>query len=309
MRLPANEAMGAQPRLCIALRYPRRAARLPLHRRPRRVAHGRADRPGGGGRGRGGRRALPRTAPARARARPRALAAHPPVRRRRRRRRGGRPRAGRRGASSTPAASACSSSAPTRDHSSASPSISPIGAALDRLRRAVVGRGGLELRKGDHGVFLVALDDSATISPRALAERLVEIADEETGAEGPGGDRPVGVGGPHDLTDARRSYREACDAVTVAERIERFGRIATWDELGAYRTLLALPGRRRRRRAAPRACSSSSTTRPTRRSSERSRPTSTSRATRRRPRRPSDPAPGDALLPPQPPSRRSPARG
>ncbi len=116
-----------------------------------------------------------------------------------------------------------------------------VGAALDRLRRAVVGRGGLELRKGDHGVFLVALDDSATISPRALAERLVAIADEETSAEGLEVTTRIGVGGPYDLGDARRSYREACDAITVAERVERFGRIATWDELGAYRTLARFP--------------------------------------------------------------------
>ena len=51
----------------------------------------------------------------------------------------------------------------------------------------------------------------------------------------------IGVGGTHDLADARRSYREACDAVAVAERVERFGRIATWDELGAYRTLARFP--------------------------------------------------------------------
>ena len=59
-----------------------------------------------------------------------------------------------------------------------------VGAALDRLRRVVAARGGVELRKPDHGVFLVALDDSATISARALAERLLALVDETTGAEG-----------------------------------------------------------------------------------------------------------------------------
>jgi sugar diacid utilization regulator len=112
-----------------------------------------------------------------------------------------------------------------------------VGAALDRLRRVVPARRGLELRKSDHGAFLAALDDSATISPRDLAERLVALVDEE-GLETTA---RVGVGAPHDLADARRSYREACDAVAIAERVERFGRIATWDELGAYRTLARFP--------------------------------------------------------------------
>jgi sugar diacid utilization regulator len=116
-----------------------------------------------------------------------------------------------------------------------------LGAALDRLRRVVPARGGLELRKTDHGAFLVAIDDSATISARALAERLVALVDETTGAEGLDVPTRVGVGGPHDLAGARRSYREACDAAVVAERVERFGRIATWDELGAYRTLARFP--------------------------------------------------------------------
>jgi sugar diacid utilization regulator len=116
-----------------------------------------------------------------------------------------------------------------------------IGAALDRLRRVVAARAGIELRKPDHGVFILSLDDSATISARGLAERLLELVDETTGAEGLDVTTRIGVGAPHDLADARRSYREASDAVAVAERVERFGRIATWDELGAYRTLARFP--------------------------------------------------------------------
>ena len=112
-----------------------------------------------------------------------------------------------------------------------------IGAALDRLRRDVPGRRGVALRRPDHGVFLVAIDDSTTSSPRALAERLLALADEE----GLASRARVGVGAPYDLAAARRSYREACDAVAVAERVERFGRIATWDALGAYRTLARFP--------------------------------------------------------------------
>ncbi len=112
-----------------------------------------------------------------------------------------------------------------------------LGAARDRLRRVVASRGGLELRKPDHGAFLLALDDSASISARALAERLAALVDEE----GLGVAARIGVGATHDLADARRSYREACDAVAIAERVERFGRIATWDELGAYRTLARFP--------------------------------------------------------------------
>jgi len=112
-----------------------------------------------------------------------------------------------------------------------------IGAALDRLRRDLPARGGVALRRPDHGVFLVALDDPATASPRALAERLLALADDEGLASG----ARVGVGAPHDLAAARDSYREARDAVAIAERVERFGRIASWDELGAYRTLSRFP--------------------------------------------------------------------
>ena len=54
-----------------------------------------------------------------------------------------------------------------------------IGAALDRLRRDVPERRGVALRRPDHGVFLVAIDDPATSSPRALAERLLALADDE----------------------------------------------------------------------------------------------------------------------------------
>jgi sugar diacid utilization regulator len=112
-----------------------------------------------------------------------------------------------------------------------------IGAALDRLRRDVPARCGVALRRPDHGVFVVAVDDPATASPRALAERLLTLADDE-GLECPA---RVGVGAPHDLAAARDSYREACDAVAIAERVERFGRIASWDELGAYRTIARFP--------------------------------------------------------------------
>jgi len=112
-----------------------------------------------------------------------------------------------------------------------------IGAALDRLRRDVPARGGVALRRPDHGVFFVALDDPATTSPRALAERLLALADDE-GLASPA---RVGVGAPHDIAAARESYREARDALAIAERVERFGRIAIWDELGAYRTLARFP--------------------------------------------------------------------
>jgi len=112
-----------------------------------------------------------------------------------------------------------------------------LGAALDRLRRVVPARGGLELRTPDHGAFLLALDDSASISARDLAERLLALVDEE----GLYVTARIGVGAPHDLARARRSYREACDAVAIADRVDRFGRIATWDELGAYRTLARFP--------------------------------------------------------------------
>ena len=102
-------------------------------------------------------------------------------------------------------------------------------------------RGGLELRKPDHGAFLVGArrlgDDLGARAGGAARSR------SSTRRRAPRAwtSARVGVGGPHDLADARRSYREACDAAAVAERVERFGRIATWDELGAYRTLARFP--------------------------------------------------------------------
>jgi sugar diacid utilization regulator len=81
------------------------------------------------------------------------------------------------------------------------------------------------------------VDDPAAPSPRDLAERLIALADEE----GVAAVTRVGIGAPQDLPAARRSYRQALDAVSVAERVARFGRVATWDELGVYRTLVRLP--------------------------------------------------------------------
>ena len=108
-----------------------------------------------------------------------------------------------------------------------------VGAALDRLRRLVPARCGLELRRSDHGAFVVVLDDAT--SPRELAERLLELAGEE------GAEARVGIGGAQPLVAAPRSYRQARDAVAVAQRVTGFGRVAAWDELGVYRTLARFP--------------------------------------------------------------------
>ena len=116
-----------------------------------------------------------------------------------------------------------------------------LGAALDRLRRLVPPRGGLELRHGDHGVFVIGLDDGTASSPRDLAERLLSLADEAVRDEAIEVVTRVGIGGAHALPAARRSYRQARDAVAVAQRVARFGRVAAWDELGVYRTLVRFP--------------------------------------------------------------------
>jgi sugar diacid utilization regulator len=116
-----------------------------------------------------------------------------------------------------------------------------LGSALDRLRRLVPPRGGLELRQGDHGVFVVALDDASAASPRDLAEGLLSLADEAVRAEAIDAVTRVGIGGAYPLAAARRSYRQARDAVAVAQRVARFGRVAAWDELGVYRTLVRFP--------------------------------------------------------------------
>jgi sugar diacid utilization regulator len=115
-----------------------------------------------------------------------------------------------------------------------------IGGALDRLRRLVPSRGGLEMRRADHGVFVLALDDAAA-SPRDTAERLISLADETARAEAIDVVTRVGIGGSQPLSGAQRSYRQARDAVAVAQRVSRFGRVAAWDELGVYRTLSRFP--------------------------------------------------------------------
>ncbi|PZG41206.1 CdaR family transcriptional regulator [Spongiactinospora gelatinilytica] len=54
--------------------------------------------------------------------------------------------------------------------------------------------------------------------------------------------KPAGVGGPRkDPADAWRSWREARQALRVAERVERFGPVAAWPDLGVYRMLARLP--------------------------------------------------------------------
>jgi sugar diacid utilization regulator len=113
-----------------------------------------------------------------------------------------------------------------------------LGAALDRLRRLVPPRGGLELRHSDHGSFVIGLDDATAASPRDLAERLLSLADEAVRDEAIEVVTRVGIGAAHPLDAARRSYRQARDAVAVAQRVARFGRVAAWDELGVYRTLV-----------------------------------------------------------------------
>jgi sugar diacid utilization regulator len=115
-----------------------------------------------------------------------------------------------------------------------------IGGALDRLRRLVPPRGGLEMRRADHGVFVLALDDAA-VSPRDTAERLISLVDETARAEAIDVVTRVGIGGSRLLPAAQRSYRQALDAVAVAQREPRFGRVTAWDELGVYRTLARFP--------------------------------------------------------------------
>ena len=157
-----------------------------------------------------------------------------------------------------------------------------VGAALDQLRRAVPPRGGLELRQGDHGVFVIALDD--TTSPRDLAERLIALADEAMQAEAIEATTRVGIGGAQPIDAARRSYRQARDAVAVAQRVGRFGRVAAWEELGVYRTLARFPETSTTTRCIQ-GWSRSCATAPTISWSRRSRRTSTGPATSRPPPR------------------------
>ena len=125
-----------------------------------------------------------------------------------------------------------------------------VGAALDRLRRLVPPRGGLELRRGDHGVFVIALDDATAASPRDLAERLLSLADEAVRAEAIDVVTRVGIGGgaPAPRRAAvvpagarRRRRRPARRALRARRRVGRARRLPD---------ARAVPGRPRRRGAA-----------------------------------------------------------
>ncbi|MDF5755871.1 helix-turn-helix domain-containing protein [Spongiactinospora sp. TRM90649] len=85
------------------------------------------------------------------------------------------------------------------------------------------------------GVLAQAGDPVAVVAPAGTAAEVAARAQAMYGTA-------AGVGAPRsDPADAWRSWREARQALRVAERIARFRPVARWPDLGVYRMLARLP--------------------------------------------------------------------
>jgi sugar diacid utilization regulator len=118
---------------------------------------------------------------------------------------------------------------------------SRVERALSRSRFRIAPRHALQLVRPDHGVLLV------TCSAREV-RGLAEIGDElhshmtEHLRSDDGWTAVVGIGAPQsDLADAHTSYVQARKAAEVCGVLSSIGPVATWADLGVYRTLLQVP--------------------------------------------------------------------
>jgi hypothetical protein len=102
--------------------------------------------------------------------------------------------------------------------------------ALERLRRRSAPGQALGLVRFDQALALVVANDAGELAERAGQLR-----------EGAGEDAVVGIGGTvAHLADAPASLRQAQHAARVAAHVPRFGGLAAWDALGAYRALTGM---------------------------------------------------------------------
>ncbi len=112
--------------------------------------------------------------------------------------------------------------------------------ALEEIRCATEPGQAAYLVRHDHGILVFAGEGPHLSRACALAaEQLASAA--ERNDHWDGWELKVGVGDPVDgLDHLGRTYREARSAAEVAQRIGG-DPVATWRDLGAYRTLLAFP--------------------------------------------------------------------
>jgi sugar diacid utilization regulator len=101
----------------------------------------------------------------------------------------------------------------------------------------------IHLVRSDHIAVLIAVDDPAAPGgdTSALGRSLVESLDDALGGF-PGWSSLVGVGSTvRLLTEAAASYRQARNALRVAAAVPAVRPLASYDNLGVFRTLLRFP--------------------------------------------------------------------
>jgi len=130
----------------------------------------------------------------------------------------------------------------------ASPSCQPDRSVIAESLRDVTRRRPpgevMALARNNQGVLVArSAGRDLVAEARLLADALCQAMGRRIQAGEPGASSVVaGIGGPQaTLADAHLSYREGSQAARVAATITAMGPIASWPELGAYRTLAQLP--------------------------------------------------------------------
>jgi sugar diacid utilization regulator len=114
---------------------------------------------------------------------------------------------------------------------------SRVERALSRSRYRIAPHQALQLVRPDHGVLLVTCAKRDVRGLRAIGEELLAALPPADGWSA-----VVGIGSPQaDLVDAHVSYVQARKGAEVCGVLSSIGPVATWDDLGVYRTLLQVP--------------------------------------------------------------------
>lgn len=113
--------------------------------------------------------------------------------------------------------------------------------ALEELRAATEPGQAAYLIRHDHAVLVFAGEGGRLEKAcLAAAERLAAAPDQADTWDG--WEVSVGIGEPaNGLRGLAESYRQGRAAAEIACRIKACGAVATWRDLGAYRTLMAIP--------------------------------------------------------------------